>query len=74
MTYLDQIKYSMERFSLLLIMIDMNTKLKGFLSGTKENGNFISILCGPFRKGRSKGFAEPCALFIYYHIPEGERG
>jgi len=47
-------KYSIERLSLLLIVIDINTKQKCFLAGTKKNWNFISILCGPLRKGDLK--------------------
>lgn len=72
-TYSDQIKYSMDGFHFLLIVVDMNTKLMGLLSGTKENWHFISILCGPFKKGRSEDFSEPCPVFTYYHVPVGER-
>lgn len=36
---------------MLLIVISMNTKLKSLFPGTKENRNFISILCGPLRMG-----------------------
>lgn len=49
-TYLGQIKYSMERFNFLLIVINKNTKIRGFLRRTKKNFNFISILSGLLKK------------------------
>lgn len=62
----------MERFHFLLIVIDMNTKLMGLLSGTKKNWNFISILCGLLRKGDLRIFQNH-VLFSFITMSQWEK-
>lgn len=60
------------RLVLSLIVINMNTKLKGLLPGTKKNLNFISVLCGLLRKGDLR-ILQNHMPFSFITIPQREK-